>query len=143
MLNQFTYPITLTPDEEDGGYVVTFPDIPMAITQGDTIEECLEVAVDCLEEALSCFIDEGELIPEPSPIAANGYSAAPSAQVALKTAVYLAWKEEGISKTELATRMGAAEAEARRILDPRHGTKLPTLERALEVLGKRIELKVA
>lgn len=33
------YPARLAPDKKDGGYVVTFRDIPEAITQGDTIAE--------------------------------------------------------------------------------------------------------
>jgi antitoxin HicB len=143
MLNRFTYPIVLTPDDEDGGFVVTFPDIPHAITQGDSVEECLEQAVDCLEEVLAGFIDDGEEIPAPSAVKPGDYSVAPGAQIALKVEVFQAWKAAGISKVELAARMGVKEPEARRILDPRHGTKLPTLERALRALGKTLELKVA
>jgi len=30
----FNYPVTLTPDLEDGGFVVTFADLPEAVTQG-------------------------------------------------------------------------------------------------------------
>ncbi len=43
---------------------------------------------------------------------------------------------------ELAKRMAVDEKEARRILDPRSGTKVPTLERALAALGKRAALSV-
>ena len=31
------FPVNLTPDKRDGGFVVTFPDIPEAITQGETV----------------------------------------------------------------------------------------------------------
>ena len=31
---------------EEGGFVVTFPDIPSAITQGDTEEDALDMAAD-------------------------------------------------------------------------------------------------
>ena len=44
----FVYPVTLTPDP-DGGFVVTFPDWPEAITQGETRDQALEEAADCLE----------------------------------------------------------------------------------------------
>lgn len=40
------FPVTLTPDEADGGFVVTFHDIPEAITQGETVEEALETAME-------------------------------------------------------------------------------------------------
>lgn len=140
---EFTYPVVLTPDEDDGGFVVTFPDIPEAITQGDTVEECLSEAEDCLDEAIAACVDDGRGIPTPSAPAAGQHTVALPAQMTLKAAIYLAIKEEGITKTELGRRIGVTEKEARRILDPRHGTKLATLEKALSALGKRIILKVA
>jgi antitoxin HicB len=60
------------------------------------------------------------------------------AQLAAKLAVYRASRETGISKVELARRLGIAEGEARRILDPRYGTKLDRLESALAALGHRL-----
>lgn len=44
----FAYPFKLTPDKKDGGYVVTFPDIPEAITQGETKEEALFASIPTL-----------------------------------------------------------------------------------------------
>ena len=40
-MRQFTYPMKLTPDKRDGGYVVTCRDLPEAITQGESIEDAL------------------------------------------------------------------------------------------------------
>ncbi len=51
-MDQFVYPTTLTPDPQDGGFVVTFVDVPEAITQGDDVSEALHQAADCLEEAI-------------------------------------------------------------------------------------------
>ena len=42
----FDYPVILTPD--DGTVLVTFPDIPEAITFGTTDAEALAMAVDAL-----------------------------------------------------------------------------------------------
>ena len=63
-------------------------------------------------------------------------------QTAMKAALYLAMTEAGISKSELARKMSSHEKEVRRILDPHHGTKFPTMERALFALGKHAELHV-
>jgi antitoxin HicB len=52
--------------------------------------------------------------------------------------VYHAWKEAKVSKTELARRLGRNEIEVRRILNPRHGTKLDQLEEAAKALGGRL-----
>ncbi|MCM1121533.1 MAG: type II toxin-antitoxin system HicB family antitoxin [Eubacterium sp.] len=52
--------------KEKDGYSVIFPDLNWLATQGDTIEDAMEMAVDCLAGYLySCQID-GESIPEPS-----------------------------------------------------------------------------
>ena len=50
--SRFSFPVTLTTDEVDGGFTVTFRDLPEAITQGENIEDALNEAADCLEEAM-------------------------------------------------------------------------------------------
>lgn len=60
----------------------------------------------------------------------------------MKLAVIIAFKSEGLPKSELARPLGKAETEARRILDPDHPTKLYLLEAALAVLGKKILITI-
>jgi antitoxin HicB len=60
------YPVKLTRDKESGGFVVTFPDIPEAITQGETVEEALEMAQDALETALDFYLEDRRAVPAPS-----------------------------------------------------------------------------
>jgi len=139
---RFTYPVTLTPDEDDGGYVVTFRDLPEAITQGDTVEKCMTEAADCLEEVIAARISDGEDIPQPT-LAEGLHSVACPIQMAIKAALYLAIRESGISKRELGRRLGVDEKSARRLLDPHYQTRLPAMERALRVLGKTPELTVS
>jgi len=62
--------------------------------------------------------------------------------VAAKLAVLEAFGEAGITKSDLARRIGKDEKEVRRILDPRHPTKLPALTAALRALGKRLVVAV-
>ena len=78
----FIFPVQLTPDSEDGGYVVTFRDLPEAITQGDSIAECLIEAVDCLEEAIASRINDNREIPQPSALQAGEYWVRPPLVVA-------------------------------------------------------------
>jgi antitoxin HicB len=63
-------------------------------------------------------------------------------EVAAKLAIIEAVRIAGISKSELARRIGKDEKEARRILDPKHATKLPTLAAALRNLGQRLVIGV-
>jgi len=139
----FTYAVKLTPEKEEGGYVVTFRDLPEAITQGDTVGEALAEAADCLEEAIAGRIDDGREIPSPSSPKRGERIVSVPASMALKAAVYLAVREAGISNSELARRLRLDEKEARRILDPHHPTKLRKIEAALAALGRHLELSLA
>lgn len=53
---------------EEGGYWVTFPDIPECITEGDDMEEAYQMAVDALGLALTERMKEGEKLPEVSKV---------------------------------------------------------------------------
>ena len=64
------------------------------------------------------------------------------AQTAAKAALYLALREAGLSRKQLASRLGCDEKEVRRLLDPRHPSKLPRLQAALAALGKRLALRL-
>ena len=133
---RFIYPAHLTPDETDGGFVVTFRDLPEAITQGDTKEAALLEAADCLEEAIAARIDEELEIPLPSAQLKGERAVAVPVQTAMKAALYLAVRKAGIGKSELSRRLAVDEKEARRLLDPRHASKPASLERALIALGE-------
>lgn len=142
-MRQFAYAVKLTRDKDEGGYVVTCRDLPEAITQGETIDEALAEAADCLEEAIAAHIDDGKDIPAPSAAKRGERAVSVPTSMALKAAVYLSVREAGISNSELARRMKLDEKEARRILDPHHPTKLPRIEAALSVLGRHVELSLA
>ena len=62
---KYVYPAIFSPEEE-GGYCVYFPDIPMGATQGESLIECIDAAEKFLADA-ACFMeDEKRDIPSPS-----------------------------------------------------------------------------
>src|SRR5260370_6575281 len=63
---RFAYPYELTAQPE-GGFTVSFPDVPEAITQGETEEEAAAMAEDALVTALSFYTDDANPLPHPSP----------------------------------------------------------------------------
>lgn len=140
--NRFSFPATLTTDLDDGGYVVTFRDLPEAITQGDSVEIALQEACDCIEEAIAARIDDRLDIPKPSELLENEYLITVPMQTALKAALIVAMSESKMNQVQLANALDVDEKEVRRILDPHHGTKLATMERTLNVLGKKAVLYV-
>jgi antitoxin HicB len=141
-MDQFVYPATLTPDVQDGGFVVTFVDVPEAITQGDDVPEALHHAADCLEEAIAGRIRRHDAIPEPSPVQAGQYAVAVPAQTAAKAALYVALRQTQLTQVELAARLQCDEKEVRRLLDPRHASKLSRMAAALALLGQHFVIGV-
>ena len=137
-MQSFVYPVTLTPDADDGGFVVTFVDASEAITQGEDVEGALREAADCLEEAIANRIVTGVSIPKTSPVKKGRYAVPLPAQTAAKAALYMAIQEAKVTKTELAKRLCCDEKEVRRLLDPRHPWKLSRLESALAAVGQRL-----
>ena len=132
---KYTYPVILTEDPDDGGYVITCRDLPEAITQGDTVAQALAEAADALDEALCGRINHGRDIPEPSAEQARERLVPVPVTTALKAAAYTKFRESGQTKVAIAKSLDLKESEVRRILDPRHGTKAATLERFIRSLG--------
>ena len=137
----FDYPVTLTPD--DGTVLVTFVDIPEAITFGADEDEALLQAIDALETGVSCYVDARKPLPVPSVPTAKQKTVRPSALECAKLGVYQAMMEQGIKKAELARRLGWHMPQVDRLFDLRHASRFDQIEAAANVLGKRVNVEVA
>ena len=137
-MQNFIYSATLTPDEEDGGFVVTFRELPEAISQGEAVEDALREAADCLEEAIANRIVMGLPIPQPTATNQSEHAISLSAQMAAKAALYSTIRASGLTHIELAKRLQSDTREIRRLLDPRHASELPRIEAALAAMGRQL-----
>ena len=138
-MESYTYPVALTPDEDT--VLVTFPDIPEAITFGDDEAEALAHAGEAIEAAIGGLIKDGRDVPAPSAAAGRPTVSLP-ATIAAKVALYGAMRENGITKAELARRLGWHRPQVGRLLDLNHASRMDHLERALALLGKRLDVRV-
>ena len=61
------YPFMVRPlaEDEGGGYLIEYPDIPGCITDGETIEETIANGRDALRSILLTMVEFGDPIPEP------------------------------------------------------------------------------
>ena len=141
-MRSLAYPATLTPDREAGGFTVTFPDLPEAITQGEDRLDALNQAADCLEEAIAGRVRRGDEIPNASKTKASQTVIFVPPLMAAKAALYLAMREAKMSNVKLAKQIGCDEKDVRRMLDPRHNSRITALQAALAALGKKIVLAV-
>ncbi|WP_072100621.1 type II toxin-antitoxin system HicB family antitoxin [Yersinia rohdei] len=133
-----TYPVKLQKDGD--GYFVSFPDIPEALTQGDTKEEALEMARDALVTAFEFYFEDNRPVPLPSGLGDDFVSV--PASVWAKVLLLNAMLETGITNAELARRMGLKPQEVQRIVTLGHNTKIDTIEAALAALDKCLELSI-
>ena len=123
--------------QEDGSILVSFPDIPEALTEGATKAEALTQARDCLIAALGGYVEERRAIPEPSPVRGRAMVTLP-VLVAAKIALYGAMRSQGVGNTALAARLGVSEGAVRRLVALDHRSHIGQLETALHALGQRL-----
>ena len=60
----YSYPAIFTPEKRC--YVVTVPDVPEVVTEGDSAAEATEYAIDAIELVLSEYMRRKAEIPRPS-----------------------------------------------------------------------------
>ena len=141
---RYAYPCNIVRDEEEEratgreAYNVTFPDIYGANACGWSWEEALEMAEVCLGASLSGYVKFHEDIPLPSPVKEGQVLIAVPSVIAAKLALHTAMREQGITKVELADRLGIYESAARRIVDPRHQSHISQVEKALRAVGRSL-----
>jgi antitoxin HicB len=137
----FDYPVTLTPDGDT--VLVTFADVPEALTFGADEDEALLQAVDALETALSFYVEARKPLPVASKPKRGQRTVRPSALEGAKLGVYQAMTEQGIKKAELARRLGWHMPQVDRMFDLRHASRLDQIEAAARVLGRHLGVRIA
>lgn len=136
----FDYPVTL---KKDGDTVlVTFVDVPEAITFGADAQEALLQAIDALETGLSFYVDSRKALPVPSKPKRGQKTVSPSALEGAKLGVYKAMMDQGIRKADLARRLGWHMPQVDRLFDLRHASRFEQLQTAASALGKRLVLSM-
>jgi antitoxin HicB len=139
---RFAYPVVLEKAPE-GGFVVKFPDVPEALTQGDDKEEALTRAADALETALEFYTDSGRDLPKARKPKRGQHVVSPSTLTVLKLEVFQAMRDSGVKKTELARRLNWHLMQVDRLLDLHHASRIDQVEAALSALDRRLEVRVA
>lgn len=135
------YPVTLTPDTD--GYMVSFRDIPEAISQGDTTDEALDMAQDALMVAMAFYFEDNRAVPMPSQAQDGEHLVSLPPSVWAKVLLLNEMIAQNVSQAELAKRMGIVPQSLTRLVDLSHTTKIDTLANAFAKLGKRLQVGLA
>jgi antitoxin HicB len=133
------YPVILSDDE--GTTLVEFPDVPEAITYGETRDEALLHAEDALITLFEAYMGDGKPIPMPSPLE-DRHGVVLPVLVSGKVALYNAMLAAGKRKVDLARMLNMTPTLIDRLLSLRHKSRIEQIETALAALGKRLVVDV-
>ena len=61
----YRFSIRPLPEDEGGGYLIEFPDLPGCMSDGNTIEEAITNGVDAMRGWIAAMRAEGHPIPHP------------------------------------------------------------------------------
>lgn len=135
------YPVRL---RRDGRFfLVTFPDIPEAITQGRSEEEALRAAKDALETALDFYFEDGRIVPAPSPLKRRQKFVELPVSLAAKVLLLNEMLRQKVRPAELAKRLHTTPQEVNRLTNIRHTSKIDGIAEAMKALGKSLEISAA
>jgi antitoxin HicB len=135
------YPIKVSAD--GGGFMVSFPDVPEALTSGPTKVAAIANARDALETAMDFYFEDCRTVPLPSAPKRGQILVSLPTSISAKVLLLNTMIEEGVTASELARRLHTTRQTVQRIVQLRHPTKIDTIADALGAMGKRLRLAVS
>jgi antitoxin HicB len=135
----FGYRYTLE-RQENGWWLVRFPGIPEALTEGETEEEARASALDCVITALEGYMKGGKPLPRQGAGHSGPDRAVLPSLVTAKLAVYETMRARGWSKVKLAKELGMPENSVRRLLDLRHSSQMWIIDEALAKMNAELSI---
>ena len=129
---RYAYPCRIERDE-DGAFVVSFPDVTGANTGADERAEALQLAEDALAGALGMYVELREPIPVPSPVM-DGQEVV--AVDPAKLELYTAMRDRGVTKRALAKRLGLSDTTVGRLIAPNRRSRIDRIAKALRAVGR-------
>lgn len=135
----FGYRYTLE-RQENGWWLVRFPAIPEALTEGETEEEARANALDCVLTALEGYMKAGRPLPREGVGRAGVKRFTLPSLVTAKLAVYDTMQTRGWSKAKLANELGAPENSVRRLLDLRHSSHMWAIDEAMRTMKAELTI---
>lgn len=136
----FAYPARFRKTKD--GYVVSFRDIPEALSSGATRKEAAEMAVDALATAMEFYFEDRREVPMPSAERRGEVVVELPASVAVKVLLLNEMLKENVTPSKLARRLDTSPQVVTRIVDLHHATKIDTLAEAFKAMGKTLTFTV-
>ena len=135
------YPALLQ-DNKEGGFIVSFRDVPEAVTEIWSMEKLQDTAEDALVTMLEMYFEKNKMFPEPSKPRKNEVMISLPLIVVAKMLLLNLMVSSNIRACDLARKMNIKPQEVNRIIDLQHNTKIDTIDSAMKALGKNLQLSV-
>ena len=135
----FGYRYTLE-RQANGWWLVRFPAIPEALSEGETEEAARANASDCVIAALEGYIKAGRPMPREGAGHFGPDRAVLPSLVTAKLAVYETMRSRGWSKVRLARELDVPENSVRRLLDLRHRSHMWIVDEALAKMNADLSI---
>ncbi len=126
--------------QENGWWLVRFPSIPEALTEGETEEAARKSALDCVIAALEGYMKAGKPLPREGASHSGRDRVVLPSLVTAKLAVFETMRKRGWTKVKLAQEMGVPENSVRRLLDLRHSSQMWIIDDALAKMNAELTI---
>ncbi len=128
--------------EEEGIFLIEFPDVPNAITSGRSRDEALSNATEALNGVLESDIAHGFPLPEAQTGPRRGLHA-----VEVEPHILVAWELRKLRgdrpQSEIASRLGLSYQAYQRLENPaKANPSVKTLQRVAKAFGKRLKIEL-
>ena len=140
-----TYRFECEPDD-NGTFLLTVPALPEVTSFAETEQEVAKRVGDAVEEALAARIAEGQdLPPSDAERLADGDAScvSMSSLVTIKALMYQWMKMHGVTRADLARRLGWHREQVDRLFRLDHASRLDQLEAAATVLGLKVSVTLS
>ena len=135
-----TYKIKLSADD-NGTVLVTCPALPELATFGDTEAEARQRATAAIEVALAARLHANQDLPLPIEMAPGPRAPDLPTLTALKVLLWHALRRAGLTRAELARRMGVHREQVDRLFRIEHASQLGQLDAAFRAAGATVTIK--
>lgn len=128
--------------QDNDCYVISFRDIPEALTQAFSLNEAKDQALDALITAFEFYQENNKLIPMPSHAIEGEHYIEVPISVWSKILLINEMLNQHVSQSELAKRLNTTRQEMQRIINIQHNTKIDKIVDSLKLLGKSPKFEI-
>ena len=129
--------------DSNGTFFVAVPAFPEVTTYGENDETACRNALNAIEEAIAARISDGDDIPPPlDETTGKGWFVELPLLIFFKVALYIITRDQGISRAEIARRMGVHREQVDRIFRLDHNSRMDQIEAAFKAIGVPVSVNL-